>query len=157
MRRRRAILWLAAVGAPVMFLVWLATLRWTLIVHLNNAGAVAGLYNGTVFWSNVQLPAGYVMIPGPVIVQEQPAWIMNIPRYDRFYWLPRWWNQPIGTILAIPLWAPLACVLAPEAIGRALRCRRHAPDRCATCGYDLKGLGDSSKCPECGSTSRTRA
>ncbi len=132
-------------------------IRWTLIVPLGSSGQVAGLYNGTVYWGNVQVHAGAVMLPGPVLVQQPRTWVLRLPRHADFFWLPRWSNWQIGKLLAVPLWIPLVCVLVPRVVSRAKRSRRIGAGICSACGYDLKGLGGSSNCPECGTDLPTDA
>lgn len=68
-----------------------------------------------------------------------------------------WWfsleNTVLGTALALPLWAPVAVLLAVVAPLwykdlRALR--RIRAGRCANCGYSRTGIARTSVCPECG-------
>lgn len=73
------------------------------------------------------------------------AWFLQ-----RFEFGFEWWFEiarPSGaTYLAVPLWAPLVVFMV-----LAWRWRKKIipPGHCASCGYDLGGLG---VCPECGHT-----
>jgi hypothetical protein len=54
----------------------------------------------------------------------------------------------------IPLWAPFLLTVLPTGLlwrGTLRARRRESVGRCATCGYDLKGLATpTTPCPECG-------
>lgn len=53
-------------------------------------------------------------------------------------------------LLALPMWLPLAFLLAASSLAFWARQRRAmATGRCIRCGYDLRG-NVSGKCPECG-------
>ena len=67
-------------------------------------------------------------------------------------WLPEWQDYPgpyRQLVLRIPLWIPVAVLMAPFVWSwwRAKRTEAAAP--CPKCGYDLVGLA-GAKCPECG-------
>ena len=56
-----------------------------------------------------------------------------------------------ANVLIIPLWAPLAALLAivGRDVARTVRCRRRRRrGLCVACGYDLRASID--RCPECG-------
>lgn len=60
-------------------------------------------------------------------------------------------NTGIIRLIAVPLWsiaAPTGLVVVGLTVGSTRARRRAADNRCATCGYDLRG--SAGRCPECG-------
>lgn len=57
-----------------------------------------------------------------------------------------------GLLVDVAVWG-LVCYAAVFAWSDVRRWRRVRGGRCVGCGYDLRGLGDGTACPECGSSS----
>ncbi len=87
----------------------------------------------------------------PMLVGIQQSWYMfgdkqAFPVADAFVCV---FN--VGeTWIAIPLWSILLPASALVWTTYILRHPIRRPCECAGCGYDLRGLGDRSTCPECG-------
>lgn len=65
----------------------------------------------------------------------------------------RWWfvfgDWPMAT-WSIPLW-PFVLLSVAASVYQCRRvARSFAQNSCSTCGYDLRGLQEGTKCPECG-------
>lgn len=75
------------------------------------------------------------------------------PALVKGYQLPKLWyrhDRPNGSLrVQIPLFIPLAALLAWTACGWNNHRRRRAGQECQTCGYPLLGLNPPT-CPECG-------
>ncbi|MFT3687076.1 MAG: hypothetical protein QM783_19495 [Phycisphaerales bacterium] len=62
------------------------------------------------------------------------------------------WYWRFGATKIVPLW-PAALLLCGTGVALArsgLRARRLTTGACTGCGYDLRGLGKGTVCPECG-------
>lgn len=77
------------------------------------------------------------------------------PALIKGYKLPAFWyehDRPNGSLrIQIPLFLPLAALLAWTAWGWLRFHRRHGRHQCQSCGYPRLGL-HSPTCPECGHT-----
>jgi hypothetical protein len=72
----------------------------------------------------------------------QPVMMPVAPSPGVAPWLP--------LSVEVPLWAILAAFAAPWFLASIVRTRRRRrASRCASCGYDLRGIG-GAVCPECG-------
>jgi len=71
------------------------------------------------------------------------------PEVSEFHHCGRWYANPKGKAVRIPLILPLAALLLPTSV-LWLRDRPIPPGYCPTCRYDLTG-NISGVCPECGS------
>ena len=64
---------------------------------------------------------------------------------------PEWqvwsWND---WMLNVPLWVPLGASVVGSAVLFFTTRKGRKPGVCGKCGYDLKGLGEGARCPECG-------
>ncbi len=60
--------------------------------------------------------------------------------------LPQPWLVAVS-IGCVVLLTALACVLAKERVRTRARDTSHL---CSSCGYDLRGLDQGTRCPECG-------
>jgi hypothetical protein len=60
--------------------------------------------------------------------------------------------RPTFDLIAVPLWAIIATMGIYQAwwLSRGRTIRRFSHECCLHCGYDLTGLIDSQRCPECG-------
>jgi hypothetical protein len=61
---------------------------------------------------------------------------------------PLWLGFAANTVF----WS-VACGVGAYVLGRTRRAMRRRKSQCASCGYDLRGLDPSGKCPECGKQS----
>jgi len=57
---------------------------------------------------------------------------------------PSWW------FVRAPLWIPTAAFMIPAFVMAVNRRPRRQTWQCRGCGYDLRGLTDGVRCPECG-------
>lgn len=74
-------------------------------------------------------------------------WCLYEPRHAVLWGFDSVVDQA-GTLVILPLWAPLVAFALPTAYAW-WRCARPPPGHCKKCGYDLAGNG-SGVCPECG-------
>ncbi|MFQ5422607.1 MAG: hypothetical protein ACE5F9_01350 [Phycisphaerae bacterium] len=99
-----------------------------------------------LFWTH---PAPGTNIP------KMPAWsIKRIPAPSGVHvWMPQMRRLvlprgPVGELVILPFWIPLAIVAIPTAILWRRDRRRIPPRHCRSCGYDLRA--SRKRCPECG-------
>ncbi len=90
---------------------------------------------------------------------REPLWVA--PNSEGLRWMPRGeFNRQHDWSATIPLWMPLAVLVAVSVIGwrghaSARRAARAARGVCAACGYPSAGLPSDRPCPECGHGART--
>ena len=79
------------------------------------------------------------------------AWVLGLLIVSRIY------QPPMTVVVAyLALGAMLAVMrLAQRCYARA-RFRWHRAGRCMGCGYDLRGLAQVDRCPECGQIIQAR-
>lgn len=64
----------------------------------------------------------------------------------------RTWHLNLSAFRSVdvPLLAPIMALGAAAAWSTSYYRAIRSAGRCATCGYDLRGLGERTRCPECG-------
>lgn len=146
MRRRAR--WLARLGLCLclaLAAIWATSLRWGVRYERGRIGF--NLYDGgCVVWI-VKAPDG-----------RGQGLHVNDVTIRRHSWMPtllRTFSNPREDCLSVPLWMPLV-LLAAITAALLWVSRGSDPDRCATCGYDLRG-NQSGRCPECGVSARSGA
>lgn len=140
--RHRNLRWIGLVCSLFLLVaLFVATFGWAVLQH---EGYVGGLFRGCL---SAKSP------PDPNNIQREP-------RTLSIGWRPRgtplsmnWWPRFVLTgkgmwKITLPLWIPTLVVLVPTVVLWATD-RRHPPDHCQTCGYNLTG-NESGVCPECG-------
>lgn len=68
-------------------------------------------------------------------------------------WGPELWIGPPNYGVTLPLWIPVAALLATSSLAwymEFLPARRLRRGLCPACGYQRSGIGRQSRCPECG-------
>jgi hypothetical protein len=70
-----------------------------------------------------------------------------------FAWEPSIRDRYLPRSFGLPLWPLFAAAFIPTCVWwtRDIRSWRRRPGQCPACGYDRRGLGEGSPCPECGS------
>ncbi len=117
--------------------LFLISTRWT--TYYQFSANVASLAPGTIDFTRVVPGRAYLTAPAGFSTAQTQTTANWIPRAD--------FNSSLWTI-SIPLWLPafLFSLAALASYRRAFI----TPGLCRTCNYNLEGLENPERCPECG-------
>ena len=141
-RASRILTWAGLVFCSLIIVVWALSTRYALThggrqhIFMVEGG---GISISTVSADPPNFGWGVHKLQRPV----GPAFSSASIRWPRIIWESNLW------LVAIPFWLILVCIGIPTACFWRLDRRRHGPDSCQQCGYDLTG-NVSGRCPECG-------
>lgn len=160
---RRGAKWGGIAIAGLCMLIWLVSLRLTLIRTWMPPAA------GPVQYRQVAIGNGAVMflfMNTEAARAPMPGWKW-IRRSGKVWWWPQRLDPSTGSAfahraggLAIPMWC-FALVSAGIAWGPwsadLRKARRERTGKCRHCRYDLSGLAPGAICPECGAVRENRS
>lgn len=137
-----------------------------LVAPLEKLGAVSIVALGVFsifFWTTFGMPTGnsgirYVCLasggvdiircPNAPVPPQPVVSVSTAGSYSVLLWPAS--ATPIGgSAVSIPLWMAIVPLVIPAGV-RFIRRALMPAGRCRCCGYDLRGLGPGSPCPECG-------
>jgi hypothetical protein len=150
MRRgvRTASKWVLSVVTLLIGVAWPLSLRYFAIHGDSMIGVrCVGISMGTVWYAVYEFG-----VPGWEVGKATPPIRCN-------WWFTFKWNPEDERMVFVPLWAPLACSGAATGLlwwPDVRRRWRRRSRRCASCGYDRRGLAADAKCPECGTAPSAR-
>lgn len=144
-RLRSTFKWGCTVLTALLLVLWVGSVWWGVRVHSEGAGPLLDLDRGRLFciWFNPR--------------SHWPEGI-ELEAIERHDWSMAWgftWRREFISrqncmlyLVGIPMWS-LVLVTGGPCARLWYRDRRRAPERCAKCGYDLRG-SVTGVCPECG-------
>lgn len=135
--------WGLAVLAAALVAFWFISLWWSVKWVPSDVVGQMGLWCGRL-WIHVTngIPGEEFFLPGEMTFYRYTA--------PRMYW---WFEYgSTGTLrwLYVPLWVPFVLAAAGAFGAWKVRIGPGGKGRCGECGYELAGLANDAKCPECG-------
>lgn len=120
--------------------------------------------DGATYWAGVGSGAiSFACYDAPEVARQFPGWmahprglVIEVMPYHRSLWWLRGGSQgspPCSRALFVPIWIPLFAAGLPSGMLWRAELRRRSRlslGRCASCGYDRRGIAANAKCPECG-------
>ncbi len=117
--------------------LFLISTRWT--TYYQFSANVASLAPGTIDFTRVELGRAYLSVPAGFSTAQSQASANWIPRAD---FKPALWS------VSIPLWLPALLFSLASIV--TYRRAFITPGLCRKCSYNLEGLENPERCPECG-------
>jgi len=156
MLKRRWIARLLLAAGLLVTILWLASMRWSIIYQHHISPQTPGpdfqaMVGNGAFWltyhksQHIGIDQHWLFAPsdGPV------RWGGELWQAPRFPGRPKRSSPMRSTV--IPLWLPAAALLVSGVVlRRAIKRLQAISQTCPGCGYSLVGLPEGNPCPECG-------